>query len=147
MLQTGLTLNCFVSNQTFIFQSGFIDYVLAKLWDPMSMMFKELRPCYNNLLKNRKFYEQRWKTGKSGAPLPPPQPIVKIQRRGSLGNPRTPNTSKYMGNSVTTMVQVNRARKKFVGYAQKRGTPARADRPVLHPNRESRRHVVNNLLQ
>ena len=71
-------------------QMGFIDYVLVKLWDPMSMMFKELRPCFKNLIKNRRLYEQRWKTGVSGAPLPPPQPIIKVERRHSSHNVSPP---------------------------------------------------------
>ena len=114
-------------------QMGFIDYILIKLWDPMSMMFKELRPCYDNLLKNRKFYEQRWKTGQSGAPMPPPQPVVTIERRGSSGNPRSPKRNKYIvdavgSSSATSFVlahNVNKAKNKFIRAAQKRGSPAR----------------------
>ena len=29
----------------------------------MSHMFKELRPCYDNLISNRKMYEKRYQTG------------------------------------------------------------------------------------
>mgnify|MGYP006156285357 FL=1 len=122
----------------------------------MSMMFKELRPCYDNLIKNRKFYEQRWKTGKSGAPLPPPQPVISVQRRGSgsnirlvpllnlaaernlmggnidkMSSPQAPQrgVGRVTGSLASKYVlahNVNRARQKFIGYAQKRGSPAKA---------------------
>ena len=115
-------------------QMGFIDYVLVKLWDPMSMMFKELRPCYDNLIKNRKFYEQRWKTGRSGAPMPLPKNILKISKRGSVANCGSQsNNQKYLINTTQSNIHplviahnVNKARKKFIGYGQKRGSPAKA---------------------
>ena len=41
----------------------------------MSHMFKELRPCYDNLISNRKMYQKRFETGLSfvpSRPLPSP---------------------------------------------------------------------------
>ena len=110
----------------------------------MSMMFKELRPCYTNLIKNRKYYEQRWKTGESGAPLPPPKPVIIVERRGSGSNiqqlsnissmssmgPQAPKrgVGRVSGSLASKYVlahNVNRARQKFIGFASKRGSPAK----------------------
>ena len=43
--------------------TDFIDFVLVKLWEPWTRMFFQLRPCYDNLLANRKLYEKMWKQG------------------------------------------------------------------------------------
>jgi hypothetical protein len=57
-------------------RTDFIDFVLVKLWDPMSHMFKELRPCYDNLISNRKMYQKRFETGQSFVPSRPlPSPV------------------------------------------------------------------------
>lgn len=53
---------------SFLLLLDFIDFVLVKLWDPLSNLFKELQPCYQNLIANRKMYESQYRNGKSYFP-------------------------------------------------------------------------------
>jgi len=44
-------------------QKDFCDFVLLPLWDPYTQLMPALRPCYENLIKNRSCYEHRWTHG------------------------------------------------------------------------------------
>lgn len=44
-------------------QRDFIDFVLLPLWDPYTQLVPQLRPCYENLIKNRERYERRFTHG------------------------------------------------------------------------------------
>ena len=123
-------------------QRNFIDFVLIKLWDPVAHLFPQLRQCYDNLLKNRKMYEQRMHTGKSlvpgGVRMPAPLPTGQIVRRKSssmlppqreIGSlPESPEAkARGIASRYVLAHNVNRARLKLMGFAQKSGGPAKAD--------------------
>merc|ERR1712100_1003689 len=40
-------------------QRDFVDFVLVPLWEPYTQLWPELRPCYDNLVRNRALYDYR----------------------------------------------------------------------------------------